>query len=138
MEITTKIAVVTDDGERISDHFGRAMFYQVFSVVNGKIAGSEMRNRRGTLHHGKEHDHHDHGGGDHQHGFQQGAADRHSAMIGQIMDVSLLITRGMGRGAYAALAEAGIQTAATNLTGTEEAVQAFLAGTLTVEEGRIH
>ena len=31
-----KIAVVTDDHQTISAHFGRAMYYEVFTVVDGK------------------------------------------------------------------------------------------------------
>lgn len=138
MGITTKIAVVTDDGVRISDHFGRARYYQVFTIEQGDIVSDELRDRRGTTHHGN-HNHegleHNHEGG---HGLHPAAADRHASMVNQITDVSLLITRGMGRGAYFALAEAGIQTAATDFTDTRKAIQAFIDGTLTVEEGRVH
>jgi len=59
-------------------------------------------------------------------------------MISQITDVSLLITRGMGRGAFIALAEAGIETAATALVDTREAVQAYIDGSLQVDQDRIH
>lgn len=66
-----KIAVVTDDGATIAQHFGRARYYQVFSIVDGSIADRELRDRNGTLHHGGHghHEGHDHNGG---HGHHEG------------------------------------------------------------------
>jgi predicted Fe-Mo cluster-binding NifX family protein len=36
-----KIAVITDDMKTISAHFGRAQYYLVFTVENGKIIAPE-------------------------------------------------------------------------------------------------
>ena len=38
-----KIAVVTHDEKTISAHFGRAQYYVVFTVDDGKITGQETR-----------------------------------------------------------------------------------------------
>ena len=36
-----KIAVVTDDHRTISAHFGRAIYYEVFTISDGKMTGRE-------------------------------------------------------------------------------------------------
>jgi predicted Fe-Mo cluster-binding NifX family protein len=42
-----KIAVVTDDGKMISQHFGRAVHYLVLTVEDGKITRRELRDKPG-------------------------------------------------------------------------------------------
>ena len=37
-----KIAVVTDDGTTICQHFGRAQYYSVITIENGKVKGKEQ------------------------------------------------------------------------------------------------
>lgn len=139
-----KIAVVTDDGAAVAQHFGRARYYHVYTVEEGAIVSSELRDRTGTLHHGHGHDHHHdhdhhHGHGhDHAHGTQPGAADRHAGMVAQINDVTILLAGGMGYGARRALSDAGIEVVATDIRGTEDAVRAFLDGTLPHREERVH
>jgi predicted Fe-Mo cluster-binding NifX family protein len=130
-----KIAAVTDDGETISQHFGRARYYKVYVVDDGTITGREMRDKAGHhtfAGHGHEHDHdheHGHGHGHEQgHGFGQGAARRHAGMIAAIEDCDVLLARGMGRGAYIALEEAGITPIVTDIAAIEEAVQVYLDG----------
>lgn len=140
-----KIAAVTDDGETISQHFGRARYYKVYVVDDGAITGREMRDKAG--HHtfaGHDHDHdhdhkHGHGHGQEQgHGFGQGAARRHASMIGAIEDCDVLLARGMGRGAYIALEEADIKPIVTDIGAIEEAVQAYLDGEIVDHTERLH
>jgi len=38
-----KIAIVTDDGQSISAHFGRARAYAVITVEDGVVVGREIR-----------------------------------------------------------------------------------------------
>jgi predicted Fe-Mo cluster-binding NifX family protein len=38
-----RIAVITDDSKIVGVHFGRALFYLVFTVENGKITRQELR-----------------------------------------------------------------------------------------------
>ena len=38
-----KIAVVTDDGTTICQHFGRAQYYSIITIENGKVKGKEQR-----------------------------------------------------------------------------------------------
>ena len=45
-----KIAVVTDDETTISQHFGQASLYLVFTVEGGKVTGKEKRPKMGHRH----------------------------------------------------------------------------------------
>jgi predicted Fe-Mo cluster-binding NifX family protein len=47
-----KIAVITDDGKTISQHFGHAPYYLVVTVENNKIIDRELRDKPGTLNSG--------------------------------------------------------------------------------------
>ncbi len=140
-----KIAVVTDNGQTISAHFGRAPYYLVFTVENGAISRRELREKAG--HHqaaGEHHDHeHSHEHGDcHEHGHEHGsgphAADQHARMIEAIADCQVVIVRGMGRGAYTAMQQANITPFVTDVVDPEAAVRAYLAGTLVDHTDRLH
>jgi len=104
-----KIAFISDDGKTISRHFGRAMFYVVLTIEDGKIV---QRDQRPKLGHGQfvgQHEErhvHDPGAA---HGFEAGAGERHASMIDSIIDCKALIAGGMGAGAYASIREAGLE-----------------------------
>ena len=42
-----KIAAITDDGVTISQHFGRAPYYLVYTVEDGEIVDRELREKLG-------------------------------------------------------------------------------------------
>jgi predicted Fe-Mo cluster-binding NifX family protein len=135
-DINMKVAAITDDGETISMHFGRARYFKVFTVEDGKIKASEMRDKMG---------HHDFASHGHEstddprgHGFSAGAAGRHTSMMGAITDCEALIVRGMGRGAYIALEEANIKPVVTDIERIEEAVQAYIDGTIVDHSEWLH
>ena len=46
-EQAVKIAAITDDGKTISQHFGRARHYLVFTVEDGRILQQELRDKAG-------------------------------------------------------------------------------------------
>jgi predicted Fe-Mo cluster-binding NifX family protein len=127
-----KIAVVSDDGKTISQHFGRAMYYVVYDVSNGVITGSETRNK--AAHHSGE-EHHGHGEGEHS-GPEADA--KHSSMLANISDCEVLIVRGMGWGAFDAINAAGVKPFITDLELAEEAVKAYVAGKLDSHIERLH
>jgi hypothetical protein len=45
-----KIAVITDDEQSISQHFGRAPYYLVVTIEDGKVVGRERRDKLGHAH----------------------------------------------------------------------------------------
>jgi predicted Fe-Mo cluster-binding NifX family protein len=127
-----KIAVVSDDGKTISQHFGRAMYYVVFDVQDGVIKGSELRSK--TAHHteGDSH-HHDEGG----HVGPEADA-KHSSMLSSITDCEVLVARGMGMGAFDAIRAAGIKPYITDLDHADDAVNAYISGKLDTHVERLH
>jgi len=134
-----KIAAVSDDGATISQHFGRAPFYIVVTVEDGKIISREKRDKTGHAQfasqpneaHGPEAD-------PRGHGFNPAAQGRHVRMIAAIADCGVLLARGMGAGAYESLKQAGVRPVVADVADIDEAVQAYLAGTLTDHVEKLH
>ncbi len=127
-----KIAVVTDDGKTISQHFGRAVYYIVYDVQGGVIKGSEMRDK--AAHHvGGEPHQHEEGG---HHGPEADA--KHNSMLSNVSDCEVLIARGMGWGAHEAIKGAGLKPFITELVSAEDAVKAYLAGKLDDHTEMLH
>ncbi|MCA9905739.1 MAG: NifB/NifX family molybdenum-iron cluster-binding protein [Anaerolineae bacterium] len=135
-----KIAVVTDSGTTISSHFGRAPYYLVFTVEDGKIVGREQRAKAGHQQFVQiEHEHHEHDHDhEHGHGFGAHSADKHTQMIDAMRDCEVVIVRGMGRGAYVSIQQANIRPILTDLKDAEAAVQAYIDGTLVEHPERLH
>jgi predicted Fe-Mo cluster-binding NifX family protein len=146
-----KIAVITDDGQTISQHFGRAQHYLIVTVEDGAITGRELRDKPGHrqfAHEPHDHDHgHDHGHDhehDHEHGHGQGHgfgthADRkHNLMVEPLHDCEALLVRGMGRGAYLAVTNAGVRPVVTTIASAEEAVQAYIDGQIEDHPEKLH
>lgn len=125
-----KIAIVTDDHLTISAHFGRAQFYEIFTIESGKVLSREIVSRsfpqtvpvgKAPEPEGEHHHHHD-----------------HNAMITPIADCLALITRGMGTGAYLSLQEHDIQPIITDIRDIELALDAYLAGKLIDHPEKLH
>ena len=131
-----KIAVVTDDEKTISAHFGRAQYYVVLTIENGKVTGQEIRSKAnhsqfaGDCHHHEDHNEPHGMGAQHQH--------RHGKMMDSITDCKVLLARGMGQGAHISLKSRGIQPVLTNIQDIQDAVDAYLNGTLIENLERVH
>ena len=127
-EKNMKIAAITDDGKTISQHFGRAQFYMVITVEEGRIINKEMRGKLGhNQFHNQHHDHDDesHGSG---HGMDTVSHDKHVSMATAISDCQTLLCRGMGLGAHDSMRRLNIQPVITDIQNIDEAVQAFIDG----------
>jgi len=129
-----KIAIVTDDHQTISAHFGRAIFYEVFTVEDGKIISREARPKPNHNHFIDE-PHEEHG---QQHGMGPAADSRHKSMVGVIQDCQILLARGMGMGAFDSLKSHGIQPVMTDIQDIEKAVEAHIKGELIDHPERLH
>jgi predicted Fe-Mo cluster-binding NifX family protein len=130
-----KIAVITDDGKTISQHFGRAPYYMVFSIEGGKIIHREMRDKMGHNQFsavGPEEHHHE------QHGLDEASHDKHTQMAGSIADCQALLCGGMGMGAYESMRRLNIQPVVTDLRDIEAAVQAYIDGKLVDHTEKLH
>jgi transcriptional regulator with XRE-family HTH domain/predicted Fe-Mo cluster-binding NifX family protein len=119
-ELTMKIAVITEDGKTISQHFGRARYYLVLTIEEGKIVGREMRD---TQPHGE-------GAQGAGHGLDSASHDKHVSMAEAIADCKALLCGGMGMGAYDSMRRLNIQPVVTELRDIDAAAQAFVDGKL--------
>ena len=99
-----KIAVTYDNGN-VFQHFGRTEQFKVYEVEDNKVVSSEVIGSNGT---------------------------GHGALAGLLagQDVDVLICGGIGGGAQAALAEAGVELCAGAEGNTDEAVEAYPRGEL--------
>lgn len=135
-EKTMKIAVITEDGKKISQHFGRAPFYLVLTIEDGKVVNREMREKLGHAHFASEahaEDHHGVG-----HGMDAASHTRHATMADAISDCEVLLCGGMGQGAYESLRRLNIKPFVTDLRDIETAVQACIDGNLVDQTELLH
>jgi len=109
-----KIAVPTDDGKRIAEHFGRAQSFLIFSIEDGKILYHEVVDSMSP---------HSDGGSGQSH-------DECAWFMPLLEGSDVIISRGMGRRAVGHFNEAGIKPVFTDLDDAEEAVRAYANGTL--------
>ncbi len=131
-----RIAAITDDGNSISQHFGRASHYLVVTVENGQIVSREMRDKLGHAHFsGEPHESEQPG---QPHGFSPMAQNRHAQMIEAIADCEALLCGGMGAGAYESVRTYGIKPVVTDIVSIEEAVRAFAQGKIADRTDRLH
>jgi predicted Fe-Mo cluster-binding NifX family protein len=132
-----KIAVVTDDEVTINRHFGRAPYYMVYTIEDGKITGKEKRDKAGHHHQvGHEGNHGCHSSG--PHGYDAESQDKHASMASAIADCQVLIAGGMGMGAYDSLKSYKIEPVITNALQIEDAVKLFIEGKLPNLKERLH
>ncbi len=134
-----KIAVITDDEQSISQHFGRAPYYLVVTIEAGQIVQRERRDKLGHAHFANEsHATESHGADPRGHGFDPDAQNRHVRMAASIADCEVLLCRGMGAGAYESMKHAGIRPIVTDIADIDKAVKAYLEGKIIDRVDRLH
>ncbi|MBW6475373.1 MAG: cupin domain-containing protein, partial [Anaerolineaceae bacterium] len=127
-EISMKIAVITNDGKTISQHFGRAPYYLVVTIEEGKVINTEMREKMGHKQFASQHEEHEHETPGH--GMDTGSHRKHASMAEIISDCKALICGGMGMGAYESIRQLNIKPIVTDMNEIDIAVQAFIDGKL--------
>lgn len=138
-----KVAIITDDGKSISQHFGRATFYLVATIDGGVILEREMREKMGHGHFSNSepggHEHgHDHDHGHEHHGSHEQAHHKHTQMANTISDCEAVICGGMGRGAYESMRSLNIRPIVTDLTSVNDALIAFMNNSLVDHTEKLH
>ena len=131
-----KIAVITDDGKTISQHFGRAQYYLIATVENGQIVSREMRPKLGHNHFSNE-PHEEEKPGQ-PHGTDAASHNRHLQMSEAITDCEALLCRGMGRGAYESMKTQNIRPMVTDIANIDEAVIAYASGQIIDHVEKLH
>ncbi len=131
-----KIAVVTDDEATICQHFGRAQYYMVFTVEDGKITGKERRDKMGHRHFASQEG--EHGTVTGPHGYDADSQRKHASMAEPIKDCQVLIAGGMGMGAYDSMKSYNIEPLVTDISSIANAVKLFTEGNLPNLMDRLH
>ena len=101
-----KIAVTYDnENKEVFQHFGRTQFFKVYDVEDGQVTSGEIIGSNGT---------------------------GHGALANLLADqsVDVLICGGIGGGAQAALAQAGVELCAGASGNADQAVEQYLKGEL--------
>ncbi len=142
-----KVAFVTDDGKTISEHFGRARYFQVLTIEDGQVINREMREK--PFHHIADEDVHVPNTSGQEPGADPDAVTRaahhgdhegefHHQMADVISDCTVVVSRGMGRPMYQSLMAGNIRPILTDTSSIDMALQAFIEGTLSNIQERIH
>jgi transcriptional regulator with XRE-family HTH domain/predicted Fe-Mo cluster-binding NifX family protein len=135
-EINMKVAAITDDGKTISQHFGRARYYLVLTIEEGKVVNREMREKMGHTHF-QEQAHTDENSSA-GHGMDSDSHNKHMSMAQVIADCKALLCGGMGMGAYESMRQLNIQPVVTDMSDIDSAVQAFIDGKLVDHTELLH
>jgi len=130
-----KIAAVSEDEITISQHFGRAPYYVVVTVVDNKIVDKERRDKTG---HHTFAAHHPDLAPRESHGYDAGAQVRHNSMAETISDCQVLLAGGMGWGAYESMQSHNIKPIVTDVRSIDEAVKLYLDDKLPNLTKRLH
>lgn len=131
-----KIAAITEDGQTVSQHFGRAPYYLVATVEDGKIVDRELRDKLGHAHFANEPHEAEIPG--QQHGMDAASHNKHLQMAETIADCEALLCRGMGRGAYESMKVGGIRPVVTDIAVIDEAVMAYVEGNIVDQVELLH
>jgi len=130
-----KIAVVTNNGKTVSQHFGRSRYYRIATVRDNIVIAEEIR-ERGTGHFAQQQNHeHDHNAERHEegngrHGFGAEAQSKHAMMAQEISDCNVLVAGGMGSGAYENFKSAGLDVILTDLHSIDEVFAKYIDGSI--------
>lgn len=124
-----KIAAITDDGETISRHFGRAAHYLVATIEDGKISGRQLRDKLGRsrfvarLHEARQ--------STQMRDVDATFYNKHLQLTDPIADCEALLCGGMEMGTYKSMQVYGICPIITDITEIDEAVRAYVKGEIT-------
>lgn len=133
-----KVAAVSEDGVTISQHFGRAPFYVVLTIEDGKIVAREVRDKMGHVQFADAPHAEGHGEDRRGHGFDLAAQDRHLRMAEAIRDCQVLLVGGMGAGAYDSMEQVGIRPIITDISHIDEAALQVARGVIVDHRERLH
>ena len=116
-----KIAIATNDQQRVTGHIGRCRAFMVYEIDSEKIVNKELRENLFTNHRrgGEHHQHHGEGGG-----------HMHTHLIEGLKDCKYLISSGGGWRVVEDLKQHNISTLFTDVELIEDAVNQFIKGEL--------
>jgi predicted Fe-Mo cluster-binding NifX family protein len=137
-----KITIPTDDGKTVASHFGRAEYFMIVELQDGKEIArklSENLHARGHGHHG-HHEHHEehenregygHGWHHGNHGFGEGHHHGHEDVFAPTGEIQAVIAVRIGPHMFEDLKERGIEIYLVRPgTDIDEAISKLASGEL--------
>jgi predicted Fe-Mo cluster-binding NifX family protein len=121
-----KIAIPSDEGTYLSQHFGRTLGFTIFEVADGQIINQEYRTNTFTDHVSGQHQELQHHGAEHD----DHAQHSHNRILNALNDCEVVIAGGMGRRLVDDLTDAGKKIFITSQPETRKAAEMFLANEL--------
>lgn len=128
-----KIAVATNDQNRVTGHIGRCKAFMIYEIDGDKIVNKELRENNFTNHRRGGGYHHHHGEGE-GHGGQGHGRHSHEHLINGLKDCSYLISSGGGWRVVEDLKQHNILTLFTDVEMIDDAVNQFIKGELKNDE----
>lgn len=116
-----KIAVASDDGKLIAQHFGRTKGFLIYDIEHFAIKSSQYIANTFTHHHHGNHDEHEH---------HHGRTHSHTGILEALQGCGTVISRGMGRRLLDDFQNNNKQVFITDETDAEKAVQLLIEGKL--------
>ena len=126
-----KIAIPSDEGTYLSQHFGRTLGFAVYEIKDDKIISQEYRKNDFTGHIFGHHEQHQHQGEEH---FDH-AQHSHHRIINALNDCEVVIAGGMGRRLLDDLTGAGKKIYITSEPEISKVVEMFIEDTLQSDKG---
>ncbi|GMU95839.1 MAG: hypothetical protein HZC46_10595 [Ignavibacterium album] len=124
MNKNLKVAFATNDGITTFAHLGRAKYFEVIEVKDGKIQSRERREKP-DFHSGHHHDHNNHG-------------EKHNKIFSLVEDCDYIIAGGMGYGIYDFLSSRGKQAIVTTEKNIDDVLEKLLSGNLVNHVEKLH
>jgi predicted Fe-Mo cluster-binding NifX family protein len=123
------IAFASDGDNQIAAHFGQARGFEIIEVSDGQVGKRTFLENTFT---GHARGLHNPGGGHHH----EHAQNKHEGFLEALRDCSVVISHGMGKGAYQHLQNAGKQVFITSEKEIDKALKLYLEGKLEDEPHR--
>lgn len=120
-----RVAVATDDGKTISAHPARAKYFEIITISDGKIT-DRVRITKG-IHHVLNIE-----------GEKSSLNRRNKHIIPPFPGCTHMIARGIGSNAYHRLLRLDINPILTDIHSIDEALTAFISGSIISHTNRIH
>ena len=125
------IAFASDGDNQIAAHFGQASGFEIIEIKDGQVGNRRFLENTFTGHargmHSQGAGHH------HEHGHTQ---NKHEGFLEALKDCSVVISHGMGKGAYQHLKNAGKEVFITSEQKIDKALELYLEGKLEDEPHR--
>jgi predicted Fe-Mo cluster-binding NifX family protein len=115
---TGKIAVATNDLNKVTGHIGKCKAFMVFEIDGDKILNKELRENLFTNHRLHNHQH------NHNHG--EGGGHSHAGLIEGLKDCKFLISKGGGWRVVEDLKQHNITTLFADVEFIDDAVNKFI------------